>query len=190
MTACINLQEVVRPSWFSETNHHRNVPHRDSASRPSTQCRLRSRQWPAQSVSGFEFGRELYKTELIQLQSWLSLFGRCTLFSIGCICLFYEITNEITNEIPWFRVILRIPFQVGNSASFPRSRKITGPTYSRTLWFYRWVVDGAVCWQGRLRVSLQVKVKARDLRGKKKDELEKQLGELKTVSGCASWRSL
>ena len=35
-------------------------------------------------------------------------------------------------------------------------------------------------------MSLQVKVKARDLRGKKKDELEKQLGELKTVSGFAS----
>ena len=47
-----------------------------------------------------EFGREFYKNELIQLQSWLSLFGTCTLFSIDCICLFYEITNEI----PWFRV--------------------------------------------------------------------------------------
>ena len=35
MTACIcrlNLQEVVRPSRFSETNHHRNVP---GAGRPS-----------------------------------------------------------------------------------------------------------------------------------------------------------
>ena len=77
----------------------------------------------------FEFGREFYKTEWIQLQSWLSLFGTCTSFSIDCICLFYEITNEI----PWFRVISRIPFQVGNSAnsaSFPRSRKITGPRYT------------------------------------------------------------
>ena len=35
MTACIcrlNLQEVVGPSRFSETNHHRNVP---GAGRPS-----------------------------------------------------------------------------------------------------------------------------------------------------------
>ena len=31
MTACINLQEVVRPSSFSETNHHRNVPGRPSS---------------------------------------------------------------------------------------------------------------------------------------------------------------
>ena len=78
-----------------------------------------------------EFGREFYKNELIQIQSWLSLFGTCTLFSIDCICLFYEITNEI----PWFRVISRIPFQVGNSAnsaSFPRSRKITGPKHSNS----------------------------------------------------------
>ena len=60
------------------------------------------------SVSGFEFGREFYKRELIQLQSWLSLFGICMLFCIDCICLFCE--------IPWIRVISRIPFQVGNSA--------------------------------------------------------------------------
>ena len=37
-------------------------------------------------------------------------------------------------------------------------------------------------------IFVQVKVKARDLRGKKKDDLEKQLGELKTVShlGCST----
>lgn len=33
-------------------------------------------------------------------------------------------------------------------------------------------------------LSLQVKVKAKDLRGKKKEELTKQLDELKTVSIC------
>ncbi len=113
MTASINLQEVVRPSWFSETNHHRNVP-----GRPSSAGYGRDSDRLSQSV--------VLSSAVIQLQSWLSLFGACTLFSIGCICLFYEITIEI----PWFRVISRIPFQVGNSAnsaSFPRSRKITGP---------------------------------------------------------------
>ena len=137
MTACIcrlNLQEVVRPSRFSETNHHRNVP---GAGRPSNAGYGRDSDRLSQSVvlTWLEFGREFYKNELIQLQSWLSLFGTCTLFSIDCICLFYEITNEI----PWFRVISRIPFQVGNSAnsaSFPRLRKITGPSGVRGLKCY------------------------------------------------------
>lgn len=40
------------------------------------------------------------------------------------------------------------------------------------------------CMSDQIVLSLQVKVKAKDLRGKKKEELTKQLDELKTVSIC------
>ncbi len=80
-------------------------------------------------------------TELVVLSSAMSFIRQNQYnYIVDCQCLVrahdfvwivFVYFMKITNEIPWFRVISRIPFQVGNSAnsaSFPRSRKITGPT--------------------------------------------------------------